>query len=102
MPLTVTGAERDRIVAFARTDAQQTAIIVAPRLCVPLSNGPGNPPCGAVWRDTCVSVPQAMLTARIQNVLTGEAIDQKLMNAHDGIPVSQLFRSIPVALLFGI
>jgi (1->4)-alpha-D-glucan 1-alpha-D-glucosylmutase len=98
-PLRAAGAEASHLVAIARSKDAKTLIAVTPRLmnqnlptAFALPTGPD------VWKDTRLIVPAHLSTAVFRNVLTGA----RLTPAEDGsLPVADLLRTAPVALLWG-
>jgi (1->4)-alpha-D-glucan 1-alpha-D-glucosylmutase len=65
IPLAVSGAHAERVVAFERRHADASLVVVLPRHTAVF----GFPPRADVWKDTCVatSVPER----RLRNVFTG-------------------------------
>jgi (1->4)-alpha-D-glucan 1-alpha-D-glucosylmutase len=90
IPLRVTGARSDRVVAFARRYRDQWCIAAVPRLVARLTRN-GTPPLGEkVWSDTLVELPPDA-PSQWTNVLTGDAIS--------ALSASKLFTTLPFALL---
>jgi (1->4)-alpha-D-glucan 1-alpha-D-glucosylmutase len=96
-PVTVAGPRANHIVAFARRGRKEGLIAAAGRLFASLGIDPGAPPLGeAVWADTMLEVPFIPDATTLVDVLSGAAL-----NPSDGkLLVSQLFASLPVALLY--
>jgi (1->4)-alpha-D-glucan 1-alpha-D-glucosylmutase len=93
MPLEVSGARREHVVAFARSHAAGTLVIAAGRLFVKLLGAPGKLPLGEDWGDAALALPPG--AAALENVLTGERID-----AADGVlPLARACAHFPVAAL---
>jgi (1->4)-alpha-D-glucan 1-alpha-D-glucosylmutase len=91
-PLTVTGKLSNHIIAFARTDGEQTAIAIAPRFLTQLIQ-PGQLPLGeAVWADTVIQLPGAVSVWQ-------DAITTQTIQANGTLLVSEALRHFPVALL---
>jgi len=95
LPLTVEGAQAERVCAFARRRDAAMIISVAPR-CIARLAPPGAPPLGDVWRDTWIQVPQAGV---FENVLTGERYAAQPRGEHPALPVDAVLGAFPVALL---
>jgi (1->4)-alpha-D-glucan 1-alpha-D-glucosylmutase len=90
IPLRVTGARADHVIAFARHLHDQWCIVAVPRLCVSLTRT-GTPPLGKkVWRKTQVELPRAAPRSW-KNVLTGDAVSAPLF-------VSGLFEKLPLGV----
>ena len=87
-PVTATGQYGDRVLAFSRTGAQARVVSVATRLPGPLLER--GDAIGAVWGDTTVTLPPGRYTDR----LTGAGFE-----GGDGVAVSEVLSSLPVALL---
>jgi (1->4)-alpha-D-glucan 1-alpha-D-glucosylmutase len=91
IPLGVTGARSDHVVAFARRYHDQWCIVTVPRLVARLTRS-GTPPLGEkAWRDTLIQLPPDAPSSWT-NVLTGEAISSPLL-------ACKLFSTLPFALL---
>jgi (1->4)-alpha-D-glucan 1-alpha-D-glucosylmutase len=94
LPLKVVGKFQDCIVAFARQVGDQVAIIVAPRLLTSLVN-PGERPLGDVWEDTAIQLPAGMPS------VWKDAIAAQTLQGNEAVPVSEVLKNFPVALLLG-
>ncbi|MBW4650510.1 MAG: malto-oligosyltrehalose synthase [Kastovskya adunca ATA6-11-RM4] len=94
LPLKVVGKFQDCIVAFARQVGDKVAITVAPRLLTSLVN-PGERPLGDVWEDTAIQLPAGMPS------VWKDAIAAQTLQGNEAIPVSEVLKNFPVALLFG-
>lgn len=92
-PLTATGAQAERVVAFARHDRDNWAVAVVARL-VYAHAGTDGFALGECWGDTMLGLaPQC--PARLIDRLSGRVIE-----VADGvIPMARLLESLPVALL---
>ena len=93
LPLPVSGALADHVVAFARTAADDAALVVAPRLPGALMPH-GAPPLGDLWGDTAVELPDDLAAGGWRDALSGTA-----HAAAGTLPVAALFGVLPVALL---
>ncbi|HEX7377888.1 MAG TPA: malto-oligosyltrehalose synthase [Pirellulales bacterium] len=92
-PLDVHGPASDHVCAFARVNERQAAVVVAPRLVLPLQNS-GRPLWDAdVWRDTVLALPGWFKRGR--NLFTGEMLSVENGN----IPLADLLGRFPVALV---
>ena len=94
LPLQALHGKQEHVVAFARQHAGEVAITAVPRLSLTLMKGREEPPVGAVWNDTALSLPPEAIGKRLRNVLTDEII-------HPGqsLLCREIFASFPVALL---
>ena len=99
-PLEAAGRGGDHLVAFIRSYAQQSALIVVPRLVVGLGEDTDRPPLGAeVWADTSLALPAGDAGRTYQDIFTGRKLT---VDEQDGAPVLRLadiLESFPVALL---
>jgi (1->4)-alpha-D-glucan 1-alpha-D-glucosylmutase len=89
-PLTVSGPDRDRVIAFARIMRRDAAIIVAGRQFASCTEGGRRWPHGADWDATLHLDGFAGLRDRLHG---GRPM------AGQSIPVAQLFQTLPMALL---
>jgi (1->4)-alpha-D-glucan 1-alpha-D-glucosylmutase len=94
-PLYGAGSKRDHIVAFARENHSQVAIVAVPRLSYTLAGGALRPPVGDVWEQTELPVP-SRTPEFLDNVFTGEKIK---VTPGRTLLCDELFAHFPVALL---
>jgi (1->4)-alpha-D-glucan 1-alpha-D-glucosylmutase len=73
LPLAASGKHAEHVLAFARTHARGTVVVVAGRLYAKMLGAAGKLPLGEAWEDTSVALPQNL--AAFENVLTGERIE---------------------------
>lgn len=100
LPLDPTGSRKDQLCTFARTSAEQTVIVVAPRLVTTLVVNSNDPPIGSdVWQDTWLPLPNETIGRRFLNVLTGETLEVSQQESNSGLSLSSVLNSFPVALL---
>ncbi len=92
-PLAASGRHAEHALAFARTHASGTLVVVAARLCAKMLGTAGKLPLGAAWEDTAIALPPN-LTA-FENVLTGE----RVAAAAGAAPVAALCARFPLAAL---
>jgi len=59
VPLHATGTAQQHVVAFARENESESAVVVAPRLSYTIMKGQMGAPLGEVWGDTELSVTRA-------------------------------------------
>jgi (1->4)-alpha-D-glucan 1-alpha-D-glucosylmutase len=99
LPMDVTGARREHVVALARRSADRHMIAVAPRLTATLAGEACRLPLGAeVWQDTGLTLPPGCDAARLRDVLSGVRVGD---HTRDGtISLAELLRDFPVALLY--
>ena len=90
---------RENVCAFARRWHDHWIVVAAPRLLAGLLP-PGTPPLGeSVWEDAVLPLPHG--TPEVwRNILTGEILPaHKTKGKRQGLPLQQIFKSYPVALL---
>lgn len=75
IPIGAEGSRREHVVAFARRNGDELALVIAPRLPVSLTWPDRIFPVGSsVWQDTSITLPDAVA---LRNVLTGERISKR-------------------------
>lgn len=84
-PLEVTGAHRERVIAFQRRHDAEGLVVVLPRFTEPLGK-----PVGNVWHETRIPVPAGTW----RDVFTGREL-----TSDGSLPVSQILHDFPVACL---
>ena len=91
IPLNVTGACADHVIAFARRLNDEWCVIAVPRLSAGLSRAGSIPTGKAVWQDTQIEMSSGA-PSTWNHILTGEQV---------GLPLraSELFQHLPLAAL---
>jgi (1->4)-alpha-D-glucan 1-alpha-D-glucosylmutase len=95
LPLRVTGPRSDHVVAFARSHGDTTVAVATTRWFARL-NAVMVKPVGNVWTDTAVETPGP---GEWVNVLTGERVAAADGSGMVSVPATELFRTIPWAVL---
>jgi (1->4)-alpha-D-glucan 1-alpha-D-glucosylmutase len=97
--LKVSGETANHVVAFAREHEGRSAIVAVPRLCATLL-GETHESIGdaRIWGETRLEVEHSGAGC-YHNVFTGECYPLGDQSVHSWLPVAQLFRYFPVALL---
>jgi (1->4)-alpha-D-glucan 1-alpha-D-glucosylmutase len=101
LPLEVSGQAASHLVAFARRQGRQTAIVAVPRLTAEAADpGSAFPPMPKNWGDTSILLPSGIGSSDFLNVFTGET---SLLPTGDPsrLGASELFKNFPLALLSG-
>ena len=97
------GEKAAHLCAFARTWKEEAIVAVTPRLVFGLTNGAEKLPLGReTWNKTILLLPEAFAGGALRNVLTHERIELTELRQQAGgvaLEVSEVFRSLPVALL---
>jgi (1->4)-alpha-D-glucan 1-alpha-D-glucosylmutase len=101
IPLAVSAAQQEQIIAFARRLDERWALVAVPRLLTKLSPS-AKPPLGKrVWKDSCLHLP-AGAPIDWRNVFTGEEVRVSEASVSPArVPLHTLFRRLPVALAVG-
>jgi (1->4)-alpha-D-glucan 1-alpha-D-glucosylmutase len=73
VPLTVEGACKDHVLAFARVLDSRACVVVVPRWAARLLGRATDLPIGEVWRDTSIQVVESVPSS-LQDVFTGRAL----------------------------
>jgi (1->4)-alpha-D-glucan 1-alpha-D-glucosylmutase len=99
LPLEARGPNREKVVAFARRQADSWAVVVVARLfSTMLATGNlGVDP--KVWQGTFVALPQAA-PREWSNIFTNESVRSNQLQGSGLLPLDHLWRDLPVALLF--
>lgn len=94
LPLEVTGAKANHVVAFLRRSGSASLLVVAPRLIATLLNNSDGPPIGPqIWEDTRIMLPSCDCRKKYQSALTGRLLDTKAE-----ISVAETLEDFPVGL----
>jgi (1->4)-alpha-D-glucan 1-alpha-D-glucosylmutase len=100
-PLTATGSRSNHVVAFARSLAGKTVIVLAGRFFFRVFNS--HPaPTGDVWGNTAVILPKKIGQPRFQDAFTGRNITVEQREDGTVIPLAQAFSHCPAALLINL
>jgi (1->4)-alpha-D-glucan 1-alpha-D-glucosylmutase len=87
-------------VAFARTQGDDAALFVAPRLVSPLiSNGHLAPLGGDVWKTSRVMLPRELHERTFHHELTGAEIRPTRAGESAWIFLGEVFQTVPVGIL---
>lgn len=93
VPLQVQGARKEHVLAFARHHKGEWALVAVPLLLVSLVGSHSQPLGEEVWQDTSILLPDNA-PQEWQQVLGAGTV-----NAAPSLPVAELFKTFPVALL---
>jgi len=94
-PISTGGKFRGNVVSFVRSNGRKRAIIVVPRFLTALVENGQFPLGQRVWDNTYIAVPRGF-PSLWKNVITAQVI-----KADKIIPVGEILRHFPVALLMG-
>jgi (1->4)-alpha-D-glucan 1-alpha-D-glucosylmutase len=102
LPLTVEGAEAERVVAFARRSGDAWLIAIAPRLVAPLlAEGAGLRIAPERWGDTVVRLSLASAPGQWRDVLSGRTIGLASGTPDASLPLASALATLPFAVLLG-
>jgi (1->4)-alpha-D-glucan 1-alpha-D-glucosylmutase len=97
VPLTVTGARAEHVVAFARRHKETSAIVISPRLVAGFIDDGDSARIGnCTWGDTAVLLP--FCVCRQKNVFTGKPVDMTSVDGQTRITISAALAEFPAAL----
>lgn len=97
--LEAAGEKADHACAFIRQANGITALVVAPRLVVGLTNGEERLPLGeTTWGNTWLRLPTGLKASRLESVLTGETITLSEDGGQKLIRMADMFSALPVGL----
>ena len=103
VPLEAIGDRADHLVAFARRYGEEISITVATRFHAKLAGDPDSLlPAPRSWTGTYVELPEELSGTGLGNVLTGESVEAVERDGRILLPVEDLLRSFPVALLVSL
>ena len=96
-PLAVEGSARQHVFAFGRVLGQRQVLVCVPRLVATLAPD-GNPPIGAIWGDTRISVPEE--APRCYRQVFTEACTALIeQDGRKWIRAADVFAHFPIAFL---
>jgi (1->4)-alpha-D-glucan 1-alpha-D-glucosylmutase len=100
IPLDGRGSGQEHLCAFARLHGEQAMVTVVPRLVASLTRDAMTPPVGSdVWEETYVTVPSWRPKSSYRNLFTGERLSSSTVGDRQMLPMAQVLREYPVALL---
>ena len=94
LPLEAIGKRKDNIVAFARAEADDALIVIAPRLVLEAFHAGLFPAGTEWWGETEITLPPKLANRRYRDIRAGGTIDPQ-----ERIAVAPLFGEYPFALL---
>jgi (1->4)-alpha-D-glucan 1-alpha-D-glucosylmutase len=100
LPLAVSGARADRVLAFGRRVGDDWLLVVVPRLVAPLlPEGAGVRIPPLAWQDTSVRLPEGDLPRRWRDVVTSSVIDLEGSRGAPELGLGVALARFPVAVL---
>jgi (1->4)-alpha-D-glucan 1-alpha-D-glucosylmutase len=98
--LRAVGRRRRHVCAFVRQREEDSLMVVAPRLVVRLTNGSETWPLGrSAWRDTWLVLPREPVGGVFRNIFTGADVAVQEGDGIAGLPLADVCRDFPVAVL---
>ena len=98
--LELRGRFNRNLVAFARRRGENWLLAVVPRLCSQLTPVDAPPLGSAVWGETVLPLPPGAPQVW-ENIFTRASVRVAPGKASPALPLAEIFRSLPVALLSG-
>jgi len=98
VPVHASGSRQDNVAAFARRLGCEWVLAVVPRMAVRLLQADVLPLGVTVWGDDCLQLPDGA-PGQWLHLLTDDRLEVR--RGSDALPLSAVFGSFPVALLFG-
>jgi (1->4)-alpha-D-glucan 1-alpha-D-glucosylmutase len=102
IPLQVEGDRKDHVVAFARTLGDRSVVAIAPRLIAGLAGSKNRLPTGReTWNQNAIQLPPNLAGHKFRDVLT--RVEGAAVRTGDvaQLPLADVLRTLPVALLQG-
>jgi (1->4)-alpha-D-glucan 1-alpha-D-glucosylmutase len=100
VPLEATGSKKENLCAYARRTGGISGLVVVPRFVMSLTSTACGPPLGeAIWGDTWLPIRDDPPGSEYRNIFTGEILNTTEGETGAGLPVAQILRNFPVALL---
>lgn len=100
-PLKAENESDEHVVALLRQHGTQRLIAAVPRLTASHIRSEHALPVGSeTWGDALLHIPAALGASTFRNVFTGETVEAIAAGARIGLPLAQVFRTCPVALLY--
>jgi len=97
VPLRVTDARTENLVAFARVHSTGTAVVASPRLFVKLGAEQHGALGDAAWLDTVLELPA---NGPWRNIATGEQVEPTNdKTGHSSMPATAVFANLPWVVL---
>ena len=98
IPVPCEGRLTNHVVAFVRRNGGNAAIVVVPRLVCGLLQGKTQVPCGAVWEDTRLVLPDDLRSARFRDRLS-HRVREVPAEGGQTILLAELLRDFPITVL---
>ncbi|MBI4286776.1 MAG: malto-oligosyltrehalose synthase [Chloroflexi bacterium] len=99
-PLKVVGTGQQHICAFAWRRGREELIVIVPRFFVVLTRKGTVPPVGAgTWDDTFVVLGRKATRETHRNIFTGELVRGARQGDRQGLPLAEVFATLPWAAL---
>jgi (1->4)-alpha-D-glucan 1-alpha-D-glucosylmutase len=100
-PAEASGEQAHAICAFVRRVGDRWLLSAACIRPVRVAGGEQRLPVGALWGNTFIPAPRAVAKGEVVEVLTGERVPLRERDGKVGVLASELFASLPFALLGG-
>jgi (1->4)-alpha-D-glucan 1-alpha-D-glucosylmutase len=101
VPLQASDLGEEHVCAFLRRWNNQTAVVVTPRLILGLTGGRDIQPIGeSVWRESCLMRAAFQPGQKFTNIFSNEIHLVSKRQGKRGLPLAEVLKHFPVALLF--
>jgi (1->4)-alpha-D-glucan 1-alpha-D-glucosylmutase len=102
LPLRAAGDRHKHLIAFARSLAGTTILVLAGRFFAQLEADQRLPVGAQVWGDAQVVLRKGLPSGPYRDVFTGEVVVPVEQNGHHVLPVSAALSHLPIALLASV
>jgi (1->4)-alpha-D-glucan 1-alpha-D-glucosylmutase len=100
LPLEVRGEGQEHVCAFMRREAHEWCIVLVPRLLARFIVNTAQPPLGsAVWKNTCLVLPEEARSWRFHNLFTGEIFTAAAEEKGVTLSAARVFAHLPIAVM---
>mgnify|MGYP006204704779 FL=1 len=100
MPLVVRGERSANVIAFARRHGRSWVVVVGTRLSAAFGLPVGTAPLGDCWGDTAIVWPEGAMPDCAEPLLTDAVSGQRHGTHRETLPLAEVLREFPVAVLF--
>ncbi|AOF85156.1 malto-oligosyltrehalose synthase [Hydrogenophaga sp. RAC07] len=100
VPLEVRGERSANVIAFARRHGRSWVVVVGTRLSAAFGLPVGTAPLGDCWGDTAIVWPEGAMPDCAEPLLTDAVSGQRHGTHRETLPLAEVLREFPVAVLF--
>jgi (1->4)-alpha-D-glucan 1-alpha-D-glucosylmutase len=100
IPLVSDGDRKDLVCAFARRGEGKVVLVIVPRFLTHLIKSTDQYPLGReIWGGSTIVIPEEIPINQFRNIFTEEAVKVMEKDTKRVLMLSEVFTSIPVAML---